>query len=117
ESMAVEAKRGCGYRKVGGIYLVADVGGIASGRLPIPLTVCPTCGSGIKQTRGWTWVDLPPLVEAAGLQCKAGLDTCFRCPLNDPRRIGRAGLLWIGEQFYPTPEHFAFEAESLGISR
>jgi len=115
--MAIEPKRGCGYRKVGGIYLVADGPGVPCGRLPIPLTLCPTCGAGIKQTRGWTWVDLPPLVEAAGLQCQASLEVCFVCPLRDPRKIGRAGLLWIGEQFYPTPDHFTFEAATLGISR
>ena len=31
--------------------------------------------------------------------------------------MGKAGLLWIGEQFYPTPGEFTREAEELGISR
>jgi hypothetical protein len=31
--------------------------------------------------------------------------------------MGRAGLLWIGERFYPSPSHFIAESDSLGISR
>src|SRR5207302_7622776 len=55
--VAVEAKRGCGYRKIGGLYFVGGGRGVACDRLPIPLDICPTCGHGIKQTRGFTWVD------------------------------------------------------------
>lgn len=42
---SVEGARGCGYRKAGGIYLVS--GGIPRpcGKLPIPLTTCPTCST------------------------------------------------------------------------
>lgn len=35
--MAVEARRGCGYRKAGGLYLVASGMGSPCHRLPIPL--------------------------------------------------------------------------------
>jgi hypothetical protein len=31
--------------------------------------------------------------------------------------VGKVGLLWIGEQFYPTPADFSDEAARLGISR
>lgn len=55
--MASEAKRGCGYRKVGGLYLVSSGAGLPCDRLPFPLTVCPTCSCGIKPSRGWTWVE------------------------------------------------------------
>lgn len=112
--MAVEAKRGCGYRKVGGLYLVADGPGVECDRLPIPLHVCPTCGAGIKQARGWTWVDFPALVSGVHLNCEDE----FPCPLcMAPQNIGRAGLLWIGEKFYATPALFDVEAKHLGISR
>lgn len=30
---------------------------------------------------------------------------------------GRAGLLWVGEAFYPTPDDFSTEAARQGISR
>lgn len=111
--MAIEAKRGCGYRKVGGLYLVASPAGFSCCRLPLPLKVCPCCNQGIKQARGWTWID-PVQMFGPLLECKAP----FPCPAADPSRMGATiGLLWIGEQFYPTPEHFMREANMQGISR
>lgn len=127
--MATEAKRGCGYRKVGGLYLVGSGGGIPCDRLPIALEVCKCCGQGIKQTRGWTWVDVAGLIggdHQAALNYAAGdnpssAGTC-KCPSYCPlcwnvQAMGKAGLLWIGAQFYPTIEAFEAEAQSLGISR
>lgn len=108
-----EGKRGCGYRKGGGIYVCSA--GIAQpcGRLPIPLTCCPCCSQGIKPSRGWTWVDADKLFEA-NTCARAGRD-CILCPLGD--KLGRAGLLWIGEKYYATPGDFSMEAAQKGISR
>jgi hypothetical protein len=110
--MAVEAKRGCGYRKVGGLYLV---GGRLQGsccKLPIALHVCPACGSGVKQTRGWTWIDPRPWL--AGLCAMQNVI----CPAAHAELLGpRVGLLWIGRQFYPTPGAFMHEAALHGVSR
>lgn len=53
--MAIEAKRGCGFRKVGGTYLVSEGEGMPCDRLPIKLDVCPVCSHGFKRSRGWTW--------------------------------------------------------------
>jgi len=79
--------------------------------LPIPLNVCPACSAGVKQTRGWTWIDPRPWLQGA---CFGSRD----CPVADPAALGdRVGLLWIGEKFYPTPEHFIHEADRLGISK
>ncbi len=112
--MAVERRRGCGYRKVGGLYLVCDGPGVACDRLPWPLTVCPTCSAGIKQSRGWTWVAVEPLVGGVHPQCADE----FPCPLcMAPAKLGRAGLLWVGEKFYATPDLFMQEAREMGISR
>lgn len=61
--MAVEAKRGCGYRKIGGTYLVGGGIGVPCDRLPLALDVCLCCGQGIKQALGFTWVDVAKLVE------------------------------------------------------
>lgn len=69
---------------------------------PIPLTVCPCCAAGIKQTRGWTWVKHDLLGVPKGT-----------CGLNDDRY----GLIWVGESFYPTPGKFLSEAHMAGISR
>lgn len=112
--MAVEARRGCGYRKVGGLYLVGDGAGVACDRLPLPLTICPCCGHGFKQTRGWTWIDVNLLVAGVHRNCKDE----FPCPLcMATSEMGKCGLLWIGKQFYPTPADFIKEAGELGISR
>lgn len=110
--MAVEKRRGCGYRKVGGLYLCGEGGGESCCKMPIPLDICPTCNHGIKQSRGWQWIDPRPWL--------AGECTHIRpmCPLISPWILGdRVGLIWVGTQFYPTPEDFEREARESGISR
>ncbi len=62
-----ESKRGCGYRKQGGLYLMAGGPSAECGKLPLELTVCPCCGAGIKPARGWTWVNAEALF--ASKQC------------------------------------------------
>jgi hypothetical protein len=113
--MAIEARRGCGYRKVGGLYLVSDGRGVVCDRLPILLEVCPTCGHGIKQALGWTWVDPAAIVGGVHANCADE----FACPLcMAPHELGdRAGLLWIGAKFYKYAEAFDREAAELGVSR
>jgi len=121
--MAVEPKRGCGYRKVGGLYLVAEPGSWKCDRLPIEMVVCPCCGEGIRQTRGWKWID--PLkmfgshnhFDPGYCECPESCPACH--PANyfgtDPEV--NAGLLWIGTAFYPTPQDFLAEGAQLGFSR
>lgn len=116
-----ESRRGCGWRKPGGIYLVAPAPDAKCCRLPHILDICPCCGAGIKPTRGWTWVDVDKLFWPNGYdeyhdKCPNN-DWTHICPLSRPGTIGKAGLLWIGEQFYATPEAFLMEAKSMGISR
>jgi hypothetical protein len=114
--MSVEAKRGCGFRKVGGLYLVCKGIGVPCDRLPIPLDVCPTCGHGIKQGRGFQWIDVNALVGGEHKDCVER--NYVACPLCDePEQMTKAGLLWIGEAFYATPSLFVQEARELGISR
>jgi len=135
--MAAEKKRGCGYRKIGGIYLCSDGVGEPCHRLPVPLDVCPTCHHGVKQTRGWTWLDW---IAFSGGNCGGGLNPayvlgaphCARCVVCTPELLGLApdkngntspelyrkvGLIWIGEKFYKTPNDFTREAVEQGISR
>jgi len=109
-----EARRGCGWRKPGGLYLVASGLARPCGKLPIPLIVCPTCGGGIKPSRGWTWVNGTALIQ--DVKCEiAGTVECAVCPLSKPP--GRVGLLWIGEAYYKTPMDFTRETKSQGVSR
>jgi len=107
-----EGRRGCGYRKAGGMYLRTDALGRECGMLPIELSVCPTCHHGIKPARGWTWVNLAALASAGVCRLKS----CGNCPLADSK-IQEVGLIWIGEKYYATPREFAQEAHSMGLSR
>ena len=121
--MAVEAKRGCGFRKVGGLYLVSGGGGQDCDRIPIQLDVCPVCSHGFKQSRGWTWTDLAGLVGGDHLvtytdEYPAPCSCVANCPVcHQVKKMGKAGLMWIGEKFYKTPEDFMAEGISLGFSR
>ena len=114
--MSVEAKRGCGFRKVGGLYLVGSGTGIPCNAIPMIVEACPVCDCGIKYSRGWRWVIPKPMFEkqlkivtGCTLNCPALRD----CPFQSEKR---EGLLWIGQRFY-TPEKFIEEANSLGISK
>jgi hypothetical protein len=108
-----EGKRGCGYRKPGGLYLRTDGHGRYCGALPIELTVCPTCSQGIKPARGWTWLNLAALVAVRGCSKPDG---CGDCPIADAK-IQDVGLIWIGEKFYPSPQDFNRESHAMGLSR
>jgi hypothetical protein len=68
--MAVEAKRGCGYRRQGGTYLVCDAGGFACGKIPIPITPCPLCDHRPAFTRGLQEIKPAHFLHAAP-ECKA----------------------------------------------
>lgn len=123
--MAVESKRGCGYRKVGGLYLCASGAGISCCRLPLALHTCPVCSGGIKQARGWTWIN-PAKMFAEAPPATCGTSASFSldrpgsgfCPNFNLANYGeRVGLLWVGESFYKTPTDFNVEAGTLGISR
>ena len=105
-----EAKRGCGFRKPGGLYLVS--GGLMAPclKLPIPLTVCPCCHAGIKPARGWTWVSDQLIKDAP---CKK--DGCTGCHPFDGS-VKRFGLIWVGDKYY-SAKAFTTEAASMGISR
>lgn len=111
----VDSRRGCGWRKPGGIYLRCDLPGAACGKLPLPLTVCPCCHAGIKPARGWTWFEPRSFFE----KVKCAFDNCnASCVLSSAKTIPeRAGLLWIGEKFYATPDAWLDEAKRQGISR
>lgn len=54
--MAVEAARACGYRKVGGLYLVGHGAAVECDRLPLPLDECPACGRVAEQNRSHEWL-------------------------------------------------------------
>ena len=109
--MAMEARRGCGYRKIGGLYLMGPKFFFTCDRGAIPLHVCPVCRAGVKPSRAWTWIQPLPLFGAHKI-CKEKGRSCPLCYPNEED----AGLLWTGEKFY-TPESFMKESHLMGISR
>lgn len=106
----IESARGCGYRKPGGIYIVGGVNGGSCQQLPVPLTVCPCCNTGIKPARGWTWVGSKLLIDS----CKKVPCQGCTCTWGKDEKLG---LLWVGEVFYRNPAAFIAEAAMAGISR
>lgn len=110
--MAVEPKRGCGYRKVGGLYLCGGLLSASCDRLPYELNTCPVCGSGIKFSRGFTWIEAHKMF---GIH-KDCLDPHKPCWMCQPKPEVKYGLLWVGEAYY-SPEHFIKEAIEMGVSK
>ena len=114
----LDAKRGCGWREAGALYLRSDAVFTPCGRLPIPLTVCPCCGEGVKQSRGFAWVTNDLLT---GEECFTGSEPdgneCGECPFAPENLPHKLGLLWVGAKFYPTPSAFLSEAGAQGISK
>jgi len=113
-----DEERGCGFRKEGGLYFISGNFLAPCQNLPVQLVVCPVCHSGIKFSRGFTWIDIDALIldkiKNDGIGCQNPY--CANCPANG--HFGeKVGLIWIGEQFYRTPESFIREAAGQGISR
>lgn len=129
--MTVEAVRGCGYRKVHGLYLCGEGVAMSCDRLPYELKVCPVCGSGIKFSRGFTWLDwymyagdhegcsekLPTERIETTIGPAWKMPIANSCPVCWPNVHPQPyGLLWVGEAFY-TPDEFIAEALTLGVSK
>ena len=110
--MAVEPRRLCGWRRVGGLYLCGSYTSISCDRLPYPLETCPVCGGGIKVSRGFTRIN-PSRLFGIHNGCKDHLRPCFMC---DPRDEV-AFIMGVGEKFYKTPSDFLEEAHRLGVSK
>jgi hypothetical protein len=129
--MAAESKRGCGYRKVGGLYFVGEGISVPCDRLPYKLESCPVCGAGIHFTRSLTEINPLKLFgthdqqvkvfegepglegEVTQVLCYDEVRPCWMCdPTEDP-----AYIMMVGEKYYPTPDDFREESRKLGISK
>jgi len=114
----VKRRRGCGYRKRGGLYLVSGWPMHTCGLLPRELGVCPCCNAGVHQKIGWSWVQARMVLRPQDAQgCGAACDpVCgVRHLACEPER--KIGLIWIGAQHYPEPEDFIREGREMGLSR
>lgn len=123
--MAIEELRGCGYRKVGGLYLCGEYFHAPCDRLPLPLTTCSVCGGGIKVSRGFTKInpyrlwgphDYSDRDESSGIFIQRCTDRIRPCHVCDPRDE-IAFIMGVGQGYYKTPGDFMEEAHQLGISK
>ena len=109
--MAVEARRGCGWRHVGKLYLVGEGFFTACDRLPYPVGICPVCGAGIPLTRGT--IEINPLKLFGYHQpCSDRVPDVMCYPRDEV-----AYIMTVGAKYYPTPKEFAREAFEMGVSK
>ena len=109
----VDQKRGCGWRKAGGLYLMSGDDAQPCNKLPIKLHICRFCGQGIKPARGWTWIDAQLIAD---VECEP-IDECKGCNPFSTHIYETFGLIWVGGGHYNMPTDFAKEAAIMGISR
>jgi hypothetical protein len=98
QTMAIEARRGCGFRKAGGIYIVGDGAGEQVPWMPFCIDY--------EFSRGLRWAEPVRLFRTANDKGEA----------DDWRSLERVGLIFTGKQYYSTHEFIA-EAQRMGISR
>ena len=114
-------KRGCGFRSPG-LYLFGTGIAASCDRLPLKIPICPCCGETVRQLRSVRMFNPDKMF---GKHNKHTTDpyndrikTCgcdLGCPVCHPPQ--KAGLMWIGERYYPTPRDFIKEALVAGVSK
>ncbi len=124
-----ESERGCGYRKIGGLYLVSDPGyQLNCDGLPLPLEPCGCCGFKPPFSRNLQKLQAEYIIQAeqkhhdamkhfsAVLDCSCP-DVCPICHAEVSTAAGiQFGLMFVGTQNY-TPENFIKEAIQMGVSK
>ena len=108
-----EQKRGCGWRKVSGVYLVGDYIPVSCDKLPVPLKVCPCCGSGVKVGLGMTRI-IPSKLFGVHRYCADKVQPCMVC---QPQENEIGFVMRVGEVWYKTPQDFLNEGLRLGFSK
>lgn len=105
-----DGQRGCGYKKVGGIYLTGHGIPYACDRMPFEIINCTCCGSGIKQSRGVQWINWSRYAgKHEDCDC---IEQCFICHPQDEKYA----LMWVGKKYY-SAESFTNEALKMGVSK
>lgn len=115
-----ESRRGCGYRQIGGLYLICDPGfTLVCDGLPLELEPCGCCGFEPPFSRNLQHLN-PQYVIQAELEHHGKHGGSCSCPVGCP--ICRAdmqpifGLMFVSKKFY-TPHSLIQEAKQLGICK
>jgi hypothetical protein len=121
-----EQKRGCGFRKIGGLYLVCDPGfALDCDGLPLELEQCVCCGFKPPFSRNLQKIQALYLlmreVEHHAEHDNAKCQCLSQCPIcHIPAHVRHAseiyGLMFVGKQSY-TPNSFIKEAFQMGVSK
>lgn len=109
-----EAKRGCGYRQVGKLYLVGPSTGFICPSLPLDLVACSCCGFEPPIYRDYQWIAkayIKHIRKPTGKACHPECPVCYG--VND---LDKYGLMWVGKKFY-SPQEFLVEADTDGVSK
>lgn len=96
--MSIEARRGCGFRKCGGIYVMGDLSDA------VPAEFLPFCCE-------FPFTRALQLVEGERL-----FRTCADPKAGGFGRFMKLGLMYVGSSFY-TPDSFLREAREMGVSK
>ena len=114
ENLAIEPRRGCGYRTVGKLYLMGEGIGYPCPSLPLPFNECECCGYTPSFYRDFQWINksyIKHIRKPTGKSCEPECPICYG--VNDQSKYG---LMWVGRKFY-TPEEFITEDKKLGICK
>lgn len=112
--MNLEPRRGCGYRRLNKLYLVGAGVAIWCHRLPLNIPeICPVCGSGVKFSRGLTWINPKELFGECMEKDKDYPCHKVECKICYPPE--KVGLMFVGQEY--TPQSFSIEAAQLGVSK
>lgn len=122
-----EGQRGCGYRKIGGLYLASDLGQqLVCDGLPLPLDPCGCCGFEPFPTRGLQRLRAGYIqflsdrkhedLYSTKCSCPPACPICFPWGNADKEENLILGLMYVGASFY-TPESFIKEAIEMGVSK
>jgi hypothetical protein len=117
--MAIEKARGCGFRRVGGTYLVGNGLTRSCDMLPVKLLPCPTCGFKVPFNRGFMWLSKKWIENYAKGHRATVTCTCpENCSLCFPETndLKKYGFMWVGSNDY-SPASFIAEARKQGISK
>jgi hypothetical protein len=109
-----EKERGCGWRKVGGAYLVGTGLAVPCDALPLELVDCPCCGFEVPFSRNIIKIHGGYLAgRMRGHECRDK----FPCPIcHGSDKIKRFYLMYVSQKAY-TPDTFMSEAMSQGVSK
>ena len=131
----METERGCGWRQIGGVYLVSGGGSACCDALPLELRTCPCCDFTVKDSRQMQGVHMGYLAGLMrGHVCHEDFEGCPICKgvlaygdlkgslsKKDLKKLKKAGLekfylMSVSKEYY-TADAFLAEAAEQGISK